>query len=59
MAVASFACGIFGPCKAVKISGAVAAGTFLSGYSLSALKDSAKAAVDALDARIQQLNSGC
>jgi hypothetical protein len=58
-AVAAFACGLWGPCKAVKVGGPVAAGTFLSGYSLSALKDSAKAAVDALDARIQQLDAGC
>lgn len=59
IAVAGFVCGIWGPCRVLEVGGAATAGVFLSDTSLNELENSTKAAVDALDARVQQLNAEC
>lgn len=59
VALIGFACSAWGPCSAVRTGASVTGATFFSSYSLSELKDSSREAVEAIDARIQQLDSGC
>lgn len=56
---AGIACSLFAPCRAARISIPLAIGTSAGSYSLSALKDSTAESVRVIDARIQQLKSGC
>jgi len=53
------ACTIYKPCNAAKISIPLATGVAVSSYSLSALASSTEADVQAIDARLLEINAGC